>query len=141
MKVINKGYRLETKHIKCLGCNAELEIESGDEYVGTWGVPCVRCPECGEENPVQDERTVAPILNQTFLDHGAKHGATHVEDEKVQEMIDRVYQYLIKGKIGDYYCTSTGDALVFGTKTEDEITIYVTRDWKEDITCFLSKEF
>lgn len=137
MRVISKKVNDEPKTTKCLNCGAELEYLPEDVHIGLWGTECVTCPECEEENPVADKRAVAPILNKTFLDFGAKHGAAHIDDEDVQMMIDKVYQILTKGEAGDYYVTGTGDVLVFGIRTEDEITVYVTRDWKEDITCLL----
>lgn len=142
MRVINKKVSNAPKKTECFNCCAELEYLPEDVHEGLWGMECVTCPECGEEVFVSDERVIKPTWNKTF-DHVDSKKAVHLEDNEVQEAIDRCYNYLIsdKAKAGDCYSWGCGDVLVFGTKSEEEINVYVTRDWYNDTTCFLSKEF
>ena len=53
MKVIKKN-EVETseypKRIVCDHCGAELEYDRDDEFAGLWGMKCITCPECNEDN-------------------------------------------------------------------------------------------
>lgn len=63
--------------------------------------------------------------------------ATHVEDSRVQQMINEIEEKLLKSKeYFDFRIQATGDTMVFGTKYgsefgEGEIHIYVTQDYQE----------
>ena len=63
--------------------------------------------------------------------------AVHVEDSKVQQMIDEIEEKLLESKeYFDFRFQATGDTMVFGTKygsefEEEEIHIYVTQDYQE----------
>ena len=52
-------------------------------------------------------------------------------------MVDKCYKHLMspEWKPGEFYITMLGDTLVFGVKFEDEVNVYVTRDYWEDSTC------
>lgn len=139
MKVIKKN-EVETseypKRIVCDHCGAELEYDKDDEFVGLWGMKCITCPECNEDCFVSDHRVEPPNWKTTF-DHTNSDSAVAIDDEEIQEYIDKCYARLTSDewKSGDHYLTGSGDTMIFGVKYEDEIRVFVTRDYYEDVTC------
>ena len=139
MKVIKKN-EVETseypKRIVCEHCGAELEYDKDDEFVGLWGMKCITCPECNEDCFVSDHRVEPPNWKVTF-DHTNSDSAVAIDDEEIQEYIDKCYAKLTSDewKPGDHYLTGSGDMMIFGVKYEDEIRVFVTRDYYEDVTC------
>lgn len=139
MKVIKKN-EVETneypKRIVCDHCGAELEYDKDDEFIGLWGMECVTCPECNEDCFVSDHRVESPNWKTTF-DHTNSDSAVAINDEEIQGMVDKCYNRLMspEWKVGEFYTTMCGDTLVFGIKFEDEVKVYVTRDYYEDVTC------
>lgn len=139
MKVIKKN-EVETseypKRIVCDHCGAELEYDRDDEFVGLWGLKCVTCPECNEDCFISDHRVEPPNWKTTF-DHTNSNSAVAIDDEEIQEYIDKCYARLTSDewKSGDHYLTGSGDTMIFGVKYEDEIRVFVTRDYYEDVTC------
>ena len=134
MKVIKKN-EVEIseypKRIICDHCGAELEYNEEDEHNGLWGMKCVTCPVCGEEIFVSEHRAIQPTWGVTF-DH-----TDEIKDEEIQEMVNKCYERLMspEWEAGEFYITMMGDTLVFGVKFEDEVNVYVTRDYWEDSTC------
>ena len=59
------------------------------------------------------------------------------EPKEIQKMVDICYEHLMspEWKPGEFYITMLGDTLVFGIKFEDEVNVYITRDYWEDSTC------
>lgn len=139
MKVIKKN-EVETseypKRIVCEHCGAELEYDKDDEFVGLWGMKCITCPECNEDCFVSDHRVEPPNWKVTF-DHTNSDSAVAIDDEEIQKYIDKCYAKLTSDewKPGDHYLTGSGDTMIFGVKYEDEIRVFVTRDYYEDVTC------
>ena len=139
MKVIKKN-EVETseypKRIVCEHCGAELEYDKDDEFVGLWGMKCITCPECNEDCFVSDHRVEPPNWKVTF-DHTNSDSAVAIDDEEIQEYIDKCYAKLTSDewKPGDHYLTGSGDMMIFGVKYEDEIRVFVTKDYYEDVTC------
>lgn len=139
MKVIKKN-EVETseypKRIVCDHCGAELEYDKDDEFVGIWGMKCITCPECNEDCLVSDHRVEPPNWKVTF-DHTNSDSAVVIDDEEIQEYIDKCYARLTSDDWtpGDHYLTGSGDTMIFGVKYDDEIRVFVTRDYYEDITC------
>ena len=138
MKVIKKN-EVETseypKRIVCDHCDAELEYDKDDEFVGLWGMKCITCPECNEDCFVSDHRVEPPNWKATF-DHVNSATAKELKNEDIQEYIDNCYKYLMNvAKPGDFYMTGSGDTMVFGFRYEDTVDLYVTRDYYEDVTC------
>ena len=139
MKVIKKN-EVETseypKRIVCEHCGAELEYDRDDEFVGLWGMKCITCPECNEDCFVSDHRVEPPNWKTTF-DHTNSDSAVAIDDEEIQEMVDKCYERLMspEWEAGEFYITMMGDTFVFGVKFEDEVNVYVTRDYWEDSTC------
>lgn len=139
MKVIKKN-EVETseypKRIVCEHCGAELEYDKGDEFVGLWGMKCITCPECNEDCFISDHRVEPPNWKTTF-DHTNSNSAVAIDDKEIQEYIDKCYAKLTSDewKPGDHYLMGSGDTMIFGVKYEDEIRVFVTRDYYEDVTC------
>ena len=138
MKVIKKN-EVKTseypKRIVCEHCDAELEYDRDDEFVGLWGMKCITCPECNEDCFVSDHRVEPPNWKATF-DHVNSATAKELKNEDIQEYIDNCYKYLMnEAKPGDFYMTGSGDTMVFGFRYEDTVDLYVTRDYYEDVTC------
>ena len=139
MKVIKKN-EVETseypKRIVCEHCGAELEYDRDDEFVGLWGMKCITCPECNEDCFVSDHRVEPPNWKVTF-DHTNSDSAVAIDDEEIQKYIDKCYAKLTSDewKTGDHYLTGSGDTMIFGVKSEDEIRVFATRDYYEDVTC------
>ena len=139
MKVIKKNEAKTSeypKRIVCDHCGAELEYDKDDEFVGLWGIRAVCCPECHECVWVGEKREVTPQWCSTF-GHTDYSTAKELKDEEIQEMIDKCYAKIMSDewKPGDFYITGCGDTLIFGVKFEDEVNVYVTRDYWEDTTC------
>lgn len=139
MKVISRNEIREAdypKRIVCDHCGAELEYDKDDEFVGLWGMKCITCPECNEDCFVSDHRVEPPNWKTTF-DHTNSDSAVAIDDEEIQEYIDKCYAKLTSDewKLGDHYLTGSGDTMIFGVKYEDEIRVFVTRDYYEDVTC------
>ena len=138
MKVIKKnevGTSEYPKRIVCEHCDAELEYDKDDEFVGLWGIKCITCPECNEDCFVSDHRVEPPNWKATF-DHVNSATAKELKNEDIQEYIDNCYKYLMnEAKPGDFYMTGSGDTMVFGFRYEDTVDLYVTRDYYEDVTC------
>ena len=139
MKVIKKN-EVETseypKRIVCEHCGTELEYDKDDEFVGLWGMKCITCPECNEDCFVSDHRVEPPNWKATF-DHTNSDSAVAIDDEEIQEMVDKCYERLMspEWEVGEFYITMMGDTLVFGVTFEDDVNVYVTRDYWEDSTC------
>lgn len=139
MKVIKKNEVEVSEYPKrtiCEHCGAELEYDKDDEFVGLWGMKCVTCPECNEDCFVSDHRVEPPNWKTTF-DHVNSATAKELKGEDIQGMIDKCYAKLMSDewKPGDFYITGCGNTLIFGVKFEDEVNVYVTRDYWEDTTC------
>lgn len=139
MKVISRNEVKETAYPKrtiCDHCGAELEYNEVDEHNGQWGMMCITCPVCGEEIFISDYRVIEPTWGMTF-DHTDENSAVKLDDKETQEMVDKCYDHLMspEWKPGEFYITMSGDTLVFGVKFEDEVSVYVTKDYWEDTTC------
>lgn len=139
MKVIKKQEVEKSEYPKrviCDHCGAELEYDKEDEFIGLWGIRAVHCPECLEDTWVGEEREVSPEWTYTF-DHTDCSTAKKLDTTEIQELVDKCYEKLTSDswQPGDHYLTQCGDTMVFGVKYEDEINVYVTRDFWEDKTC------
>jgi len=62
-----------------------------------------------------------------------------VKDEAVQEMIDEVIKRLKSSKENfDFGSVATGDSIIWGVKSDGQIDVYFSRDYKE--ACLLYNE-
>lgn len=137
MKILNLN-KIDSEYPKrceCENCGAELEYDREDEWVGIYGIDFVRCPNCGYEIDVTDasvERTVKMTWNKTFA-HTSSDNSVEISDDDIQQMIDRVYNGVKNKSDGYFYTNATGNTLVVGVKNSDSTTVYVTKDYFEDV--------
>lgn len=121
------------RHI-CDECGAELEYDKEDVHVGWMGCEYVTCPNCNCETMV-DSKRITPFIWKTTFDHVcADTGAVDILDHEVQKYVNKVAKALCSDEYetGDSAITRTGNLLVFGRKWEDEVDIYVTKDYWQD---------
>ena len=146
MKVIGQKVKeaqsMWPKRVFCDECQAELEVEENDVFVGEFGCHLFKCPCCGREVAIDGiERDAPPTFRKTFWHtHVDKsNDMKHIEDDEVQRMIDKCVSNLISDDVeaGEFSKQGTGDTVVYAFKYEDCIDILVTQDYYEDT---LSKE-
>ena len=125
------------KRVFCDECQAELEIEESDVFVGEFGCYLFKCPCCGREVAIDGiERDTPPKFKQTFWHtHDDKSNDTrHIKDDEVQRMINHCVNNLISDDVeaGEFSKQGYGDTVVYAFKYEDSIEILVTQDYYED---------
>ena len=125
------------KRVFCDECQAELEIEESDVFVGEFGCYLFKCPCCGREVAVDGiERDTPPTFKQTFSHIFAdkSNNIVHIEDDEMQRMIDKCVNNLISDDVeaGEYTMEARGDAAVYAFNYEDYIEIIVTQDYYND---------
>lgn len=109
-------------NIICSKCNTELIYENEDIIMNK-NVFGIYCPACGQFIKIKD-RWKFPDDFYHFGD-GAK-----ISDEKITDMASSIEKSLRNSEEEyDYHYTATGDAIVFGFKDEDGITIYVAKNY------------
>ena len=142
MKVISQKIKdaqsMWPKRVICDECQAELEIEESDVFVGEFGCYMFKCPCCGREVAIDGiERDTPPTFRKTFWHTSVKSGSTntvHIEDNEIQKMIDECVHNLISDDVeaGEFSMQGYGDTVVYAFKYEDCIEILVTQDYYED---------
>ena len=141
MKVISQKVKdaqaMWPKRVFCDECQAELEVEESDVFVGEFGCHLFKCPCCGCEVAVDGiERDTPPTFRQTFWHTYAdkSNDTKHIEDDEVQKMINSCVSDLISDEVqaGEFSMRACGDTYVYAFKYEDCIEILVTQDYYED---------
>ena len=141
MKVISQKIKeaqsMWPKRVICDECQAELEIEESDVFVGEFGCHLFKCPCCGREVAIDGiERDTPPTFKQTFWHThvGKSNDTKHIEDNEVQQMINHCVSKLIPDDVeaGEFSMQGIGDTIVYAFKYEDSIEILVTQDYYED---------
>ena len=143
MKVISQKVKeaqsMWPKRVMCENCQAELEIEESDVFVGEFGCHLFKCPCCNETNPIDGfDRDTPPIFRKTFFHYSVTKDGTvkskHIPDNEVQEMIDKCVHRLISEDVeaGEFSVQGRGDTVVYAFKYEDCIEILVAQDYYED---------
>ncbi len=141
MKVISQKVKdaqsMWPKRVFCDTCQAELEIEESDVFVGEFGCHLFKCPCCGREVAVDGiDRDTPPTFKQTFWHTyvDKSNDTKHIEDDEVQRMINHCVSKLIPDDVeaGEFSMQGTGDTVVYAFKYEDCIEILVTQDYWED---------
>ena len=125
------------KRVFCDECQAELEIEESDVFVGEFGCHLFKCPCCGREVAIDGiERDTPPTFKQTFWHTFAdkSNNTYHIEDDEIQKMINDCVNNLISDEVqvGEFSIQACGDTVVYAFKYEDCIEILVTQDYYED---------
>ena len=117
----------------CENCNSILEFDNADKYIGICGLQYVKCPVCGSEIEVSENRIVPPTCNKTFM-HTTKETAKETKDADIQEMIDQCLEDLANLNVDSCF-VNFGDTLVCARYDEDDmIEVYVTKDFWTDFT-------
>lgn len=121
------------RHI-CDECGAELEYDKEDIHIGWMGFECVTCPACNKEIVVSDQRVQPPTWKITFHHTSIETGAVNIEDDEIQEYVNRAVKLLCSDErnSGEFYVTWTGNFLIVGVKRMDGVDLYVTKDYWED---------
>ena len=125
------------KRVFCDECQAELEIEESDVFVGEFGCYLFKCPCCGREVAIDGmERDTPPTFKQTFWHtyDDKSNDTKHIEDDEIQQMINHCVSNLISDDVeaGEFSMQGRGDTVVYAFKYEDCIDILVTQDYYED---------
>ena len=125
------------KRVFCDECQAELEIEESDVFVGEFGCHLFKCPCCGREVAIDGfDRDTPPTFRKTFshIFSGKSDNVVHIEDNGIQRMIDKCVSNLISDDVeaGEYTMEATGDTAVYAFKYEDCMDIIVTQDYYND---------
>lgn len=126
------------KRVMCENCQAELEIEADDVFVGEFGCYLFKCPCCSHNTAIDGmERDTQPTFKKTFWHTSVKNGSTntvHIEDNEIQKMIDECVHNLISDDVepGEFSMQGTGDTVVYAFKYVDCIDILVTQDYYSD---------
>ena len=143
MKIINQKVKdvqsVWPKRVFCDECQAELEIEESDVFVGEFGCYLFKCPCCGREVAIDGiERDTPPTFRKTFFHYSATKEGTvqsrHIPDDEIQRMINHCVNNLISDDVeaGEFSMQGYGDTVVYAFKYEDCIEILVTQDYYED---------
>lgn len=143
MKVISQKVKdvqsMWPKRVFCDECQAELEVEKGDVFVGEFGCHLFKCPCCGCEVAIDGiERDTPPTFRKTFFHYSATKEGTvqsrHIPDDEIQRMINKCVSNLIPEDVeaGEVSMQGIGDTVVCAFKYEDCIDILVTQDYYED---------
>ena len=142
MKIISQKVKdaqsMWPKRVMCENCQAELEIEADDVFVGEFGCYLFKCPCCSHNTAIDGmERDTQPTFNKTFWHTSVKNGSTntvHIEDNEIQKMIDECVHNLISDDVepGEFSMQGTGDTVVYAFKYVDCIDILVTQDYYSD---------
>ena len=125
------------KRVMCENCQAELEIEESDVFVGEFGCYMFKCPCCGREVAIDGiERDTPPTFRKTFWHTfvDKSNNTKHIEDDEIQQMINHCVNNLISDDVeaGEFSMQGRGDTVVYAFKYEDYIEILVTQDYYED---------
>ena len=141
MKVIGQKVKeaqsMWPKRVFCDECQAELEIEESDVFVGEFGCHLFECPCCGRKVAIDGiERDRPPTFKQTFWHtyDDKSNDVVHNEDDEIQRMIDKCVHILISDDVeaGEHTMEVRGGTAVYAFKYEDCIEIIVTQDYYND---------
>ena len=141
MKVISQKIKdvqsMWPKRVFCDECQAELEIEESDVFVGEFGCYLFKCPCCGRKVALDGiERDTPPTFKQTFLHiyDDKSNNTKHIKDDEIQKMINHCVSNLISDDVeaGEFSMQGYGDTVVYAFKYEDCIEILVTQDYYND---------
>ena len=124
------------KRVMCENCQAELEVDESDAYVGEFGCHLFKCPCCGREVVIDGiKRDTPPTFTKTFWHtYVGKDKVFHVDNDDIQEMINKCVRLLVsdEAEVGDFTVDTHGDAIVYAFKYADCIEILVTQNFYED---------
>lgn len=123
MKVLRDNYStkpyVKPTKIKCEHCCSEFEYEESDIEIGQLGCAYVKCPLCGYENYLEDERYELRLTPNNL--EFPKHFYRFCKDKDSKE---------ISNESSDYYYAGTGDTLVivFKMDGDESYSVIVCKD-------------
>lgn len=140
MKVVynpNKNQE-ELFRVTCDNCESVMEVTKDDCHVGTWGMPQITCPVCGEECVMEELcGEMTQKINSLTVQYPINFSKMPDKAYKVpdSEITDGVKRVLIdledNGTPGSYSIWGTGNVVMFGAMTKDDIIVYVCKDYDE----------
>ena len=140
MKVVynpNKSQE-ELFRVTCDNCESVMEVTKDDCYVGAWGMPQITCPVCGEECVVEElcgemaQETTSLTVQYPIHFSKMPDKAYKVSDSEITDGVKYVLKMLEEDCVSEQYSLwATGNVMVFGTRTDDEISVYVCKDYDE----------
>ena len=140
MKVVynpNKSQE-ELFRVTCDNCESVMEVTKDDCRVGTWRMPQITRPVCGEECVVEElcgEMTQEiTSLTVQYPIHFSKmpDKAYKVPDSEITDGVKRILIDLEdNGTPGSYSIWGTGNVVMFGAMAKDDIIVYVCKDYDE----------
>lgn len=105
------------------------------------------CPVCAKAEHVIGDKVYIPDDDELEEEneshfhypddfyHFGGDKAKKLTDDEIQVMINNVFTSLSRGKPGDFKAESTGDTMVSGWREEEQIIIWVAKDYWED-SCY-----
>lgn len=135
IKILNKKIE-EPKTYKafCGHCDAELEYEKCDTYIGVYGGRELICPSCGQKTSVDQPAGIDLNFNNIkYPSHFYYMGdGVDISNQKIQQYIEDLLNKAEQDE-DDYtfYYAGTGNTMVFVVKGEEEYSIFVTKDYSE----------
>lgn len=115
-----------------------MEVTKDDCHVGTWGMPQITCPVCGEECVMEELcGEMTQKINSLTVQYPINFSKMPDKAYKVpdSEITDGVKRVLIdledNGTPGSYSIWGTGNVVMFGAMTKDDIIVYVCKDYDE----------
>jgi DNA-directed RNA polymerase subunit RPC12/RpoP len=125
----------------CFECEATLEYEESDTYIGALGGRELICPSCGEKIFVDEPEGID--LNSSNIEF-PKHffapsdRAKDIDNATIQQWVkERLHMAESDTENYGHYLTGSGNTIVFVVKYEDEYSVYVTNKYWE---CSIPRE-
>lgn len=156
MKVLKNNYpatlekqTLENIEVECENCGSILEVNNKDTHIGWLGMEYVTCPCCNKDTVVEEfegiEITAKNVNYPTHFLYVDKdqRDVVHIDDEKINEYIQRGIEYLRINKDEYYWYTATGDCFVevFRYEDDEEYYILVTNSYYESTVIFEEDDY
>lgn len=121
----------------CENCGYEfpLNYKTPIQY-REYGCPYTNCPNCHQKTGLDelvDCENVTPT-NISFPRHFYKMDGVPIPDDRVEEWVKKAYDYLLHNSDEPFYYTATGNSICIGIQDEEEITIFVARDYYDFVT-------
>ena len=124
----------------CFECEAMLEYEEGDTYIGALGGRELVCPSCGEKTFVDEPEGIdLDSSNIEFPTHFmyTSNRAVNIKDDEIQGWVRRCLKKIEDNPEDEFHLTGSGDTVVIALNFGDEYDIYVAKKYWE---CSIPKE-
>lgn len=124
----------------CFECEATLEYEESDTYIGALGGRELICPSCGEKICVDEPEGIdLDSSNIEFPTHFiyTSDRAKCIQDDEIQEWVQRCLKKIEDDPKQGFTLVGSGDTVVIALNFGDEYDIYVAKKYWE---CSIPKE-